>query len=62
MSSAGQRTKDGRPRIPTGRPRQAIDHGTPRGYQAHRRRGETACTSCKIAWRRLYQAYRRGNK
>lgn len=26
-----------------------IEHGTPRGYQAHSRRGEQACTPCREA-------------
>lgn len=27
-----------------------IEHGTVRGYHAHRRRGEEACDECKKAW------------
>lgn len=29
--------------------RQPIDHGTPAGYQTHRRRGEDPCVLCRIA-------------
>jgi WhiB family redox-sensing transcriptional regulator len=38
--------------LPDERPRtrrQPIDHGTPGGYIAHRRRGETPCFECKEA-------------
>ena len=33
----------------------AIKHGTIGGYVAHRRRGETACSSCRLAWRLYYR-------
>ena len=43
------------------RPPAEIRHGTPGGYMAHRRRGETPCSACKAGWRAYYQK-RNGGK
>jgi hypothetical protein len=32
-----------------------VIHGTTQGYQAHKRRGEDACTPCLVAWRVYYR-------
>ncbi len=34
-----------------GRPAGLIAHGTPAGYNAHRRRGSEPCLACRTAWR-----------
>ena len=36
----------------------AIDHGTYRGWNAHRRRGETPCQECKSAQARYNRDWR----
>ncbi|GGF38843.1 WhiB family transcriptional regulator [Williamsia phyllosphaerae] len=33
----------------TGKGREPITHGTPSGYKQHTRRGEPACTECRLA-------------
>ena len=38
--------------------RKPIEHGTNRGYQAHRRRGERACDSCRVANAEADRRYR----
>ncbi len=52
-----RRTADGRPQS---RPR-PINHGTPGGYIAHRRRGEEPCDDCRRA-RKLKQVEQRQAK
>lgn len=37
------------------RTRKPCPHGLPAGYLCHKRRGETACSACLLAWRVYYQ-------
>lgn len=37
----------------------AIEHGTPAGYQAHRKAGEDACSACRTAAAEYAREYRK---
>ena len=37
------------------------EHGTPAGYQAHKRRGDQTCEACRRAHRQYMQAWRQEN-